>query len=226
MSQRREVRLNLETERPPSTGGTVVAFGILLAICVAVRFYVYSDPPHMGPERYEKPVETRLYHLDPRDKEFPAGYEPVESEARVVSVSLEEALAPLPEASRPKVPSPEKVARTQVSTYLDDNRARAWVVAVEYRDAEAPQEAGAALRQDRALVFVIREGGRPTGQLAEAVRLKGARMKKLTVQLEKMKTLGNAYIQFGIDVVVGLLFALFALFLTKYFLVMRQIEQF
>lgn len=199
--------------------GTALIMGTALAALVGLRLFLGGPPEGLTAASYEKPVRLDLLFPRPGDEEFPEGWELATAirEARVAELG-----GVLPGGVPVTVPRPAEVERVLVGEYRDPGGQPVYLVGVDYRRA-APASREDHV-QDDALLMCLRPGGARSSALAKVVSSKGARMKRVRVWAEKMKTLGSAYVQFGMDVVVGLLGALLLLFFAKYFLIMRETD--
>lgn len=225
MGQRRPV--NVHGEKPTSTLTPVAILAALILGLGMFRIWLFSDPVRLGEERFKKPVALTLMHLDARDPEMPEGWSrDREAEPAAPPASVRELAPHLPEGPSLEVPRPNEVVELGVSRYKDRSGTPAAVVVLRYPGAAAPAapRGVAAVREGPLLMLILVEGRSTAPALERALSQKAARMAKLAVKLEKLKLLANTSIQLGMDLVLGSLAFVLALFFTKYLLIMRQIE--
>lgn len=181
----------------------------------AVRTYVYSDFEGLTPERYDVPIRLEHYHLEAADPELPEGLDPGAVRALDEAARLPACAAELLALRRPGW-------SYQLSEY-QRRGAKSYALV-----SRAPKAEGADVRggerwvQDRDLFAAC---GPDAAAVEAAVRAKAARVKEVTVTVEKMKVLGNAYLKFTMEILLGLFFTLTAMILAKLFFIRKQLEE-
>lgn len=184
----------------------------------ALRGYIYTDMQKLGPERYDVPILLEHYHLTERDKELPEGVRPQEQSSLA-------GVGQAPPAARKGlgklVPSTPVAQEMRLSRYQVPE-GKAWVLVARYSPETELPLGKDFMHQDQDVAWITGDG--QLESLAKAVEDKGKRVKRVTETVEKMKVLGNAYLKFTMEILLGIFFILTAFILTKYFFIRKQTE--
>jgi hypothetical protein len=203
--------------------------GILLVAGVVVlalmRWYIYSDMQTLGPERYDVPIKVEHYFLTERDPELPKGVRPL-VKIQVKSSKLFQTLKAIPLSIReefedviPSSPWPQELVIYSYALPVGES----WVAMGRYPvDSSLPASSKSFFTLDQDVLWAVGDGDLEV--LGKAVATKARRVKQVTVTVEKMKVLGNAYLKFTMELLLGVFFVLTAFMLTKYFFIRKQTE--
>jgi len=201
-----------------SARSVLVVCAMILLFAVGLRYSIFGFGygPLVTARDYDKPVP--LLRLAPQPDILPAGFE----------------------AAPPcLVTDSARVANVLTAHSLDVPGALA-VVTVDYRRGsqgctlvivECPTVAAATavpsslFTQDTRVVVIVGATGAPYDELVAVVRRHAAEEKRLRVKVAKLRTAGNASFCFLMDLLVGALLFVLALFLAKYFLIIRRVER-
>lgn len=198
--------------------------GALAVVLGAARIYIASTAGARSPKDYDRPVAQHLFALVPGDAEWVDGLRPGPEPSPVPRklADLEGALAPLP---LPEIPRPDLVDGLRVTGYTDPKGGRRFLLAVRWKGETVPAPpAGAVVAQDHHGLWLL-PAGSADDPLARAVRTKAERMKRVTVQLAKVRALGNSYVTFTMEIMIGLFFALTGMILAKLYLIQANLEK-
>lgn len=211
-------------EEEAGTVRTVILVSALLLVAATVlRAYIFGwgYGPLVTASSYDRPVPLHRFALT--KDETPEGFTgPSGLPTRGDVLTGDAADQALRTAG---VASPVRPAGVIVVPYAGPG-GRHLLVALRFpRPEDAGAVAGALTVQDTTALVLVTPPGAADTALAQALRRAAETRKRDRVKLEKLRTAGNATLCFLMDLLVGAFFFILALFLAKYFLILRVVER-
>lgn len=208
--------------------GLFIAALLFAAVCFA-RFKIFElDGPKPTAALYDKPVWMRSLVLPKAG--IPQGYTVVGAE-NPSPVKADRAVQDLPQLSKAQLPKASEITEYLVQSFAGTMGDKVHVVTARYANRQAAESAGIDRYKpprfhavDYYLTWFDSQTDEAAALFNNAFDAHAKHQKKRNIDLQKAMVAGNAYLKFFADLLVGTFGFMLALFFTKYFLIVRNVE--
>ena len=196
----------------------LIICAVLLVFSVWLRYSIFGFGygPVVTAKSYDKPVKLQRLIL-PKDA-LPPGYFFEETKVFKQPAEQQEVLKRYELSSR-------KCKEIIVGIFKGENQTFAQLVIDFATEDEAKSYVPHLRIQDTRAIILARPSAQLGGPLERAIGKHIDKEKKLRMKIAKLRTAGNASFCFLMDLLVGAFFFVLALFLAKYFLIVRNLEE-
>jgi len=211
----------------------IVMTGLFVCFVVA-RFYVFNmDAPKPTPKMYDKPVWLRMLEI-PKEN-VPQGYSQTigsDTGKHPSIVKADTIRSSFSRIENANLPRSDAISEYLVATYSGPLGEKAAVITAQYKTTNALE--GLNLERyrephfmvlDHQITWIDAETDDIAAKFLRAFRENAMAQKKQRGWIEKLVVSSNAYLKFFADLLVGAFGFVLALFFTKYFLIIRQVEK-
>ena len=195
----------------------LIICAILLVFSVWLRYSIFGFGygPIVTAKSYDKPVKLQRLIL-PKEK-VPAGF--FKDEVKVLEKDDEKKRV----LTRYKL-SQRNTKKIAIALYRSNNQTFAQLV-IDFDNEDTAQSFVPKLRVQDTRAIVLTKPSELGAPLEKAILEHVDEEKRLRVKVAKLRTAGNASFCFLMDLLVGAFFFVLALFLAKYFLIVRNLEE-
>ena len=195
----------------------LIICAILLVFSVWLRYSIFGFGygPIVTAKSYDKPVKLKRLIL-PKEK-VPSGF--FKDEVKVLEKDDEKKRV----LTRYKL-SQRNTKKIVVALYRSNNQTFTQLV-IDFDNEDTAQSFVPKLRVQDTRAIVLTKPSELGAPLEKAILEHVDEEKRLRVKVAKLRTAGNASFCFLMDLLVGAFFFVLALFLAKYFLIVRNLEE-
>ena len=196
----------------------LIICAILLVFSVWLRYSIFGFGygPIVTAKSYDKPVKLERLIL-PKEK-LPSGFFKDEVKVLEKDEDMKRVL------TRYKL-SQRSTKKIVVALYRSNNQTFAQLVIDFDKEDEASSFVPKLRVQDTRAIVLTSPSAQHGAPLEKAIIEHVDEEKRLRVKVAKLRTAGNASFCFLMDLLVGAFFFVLALFLAKYFLIVRNLEE-
>ena len=214
---RRQMASSPPVEDESSMKPVLIICAILLVFSVWLRYSIFGFGygPIVTAKSYDKPVKLQRLIL-PKEK-VPAGF--FKDEVKVLEKDDEKKRV----LTRYKL-SQRNTKKIAIALYRSNNQTFAQLV-IDFDNEDTAQSFVPKLRVQDTRAIVLTKPSELGAPLEKAILEHVDEEKRLRVKVAKLRTAGNASFCFLMDLLVGAFFFVLALFLAKYFLIVRNLEE-
>lgn len=199
----------------------VIGLVLALAVTGIARFYIFRlQDKEIAADFYERRIQ--LDDLKLPEQKIPPGFRAVPGDPGTTPGLAEHSTPAAPGSRRPVFPSSDTISATSSAAYSSTLGERVVVVASQYATALAPEPPPTFRRWDGCLVTAVAPNPLLAETFLNSLSERVTTLKKDSVKLNKLKTIGNVLLKLFMDILVGTFGVMLALFLVKYFLILRR----
>lgn len=208
----------------------IAIVALLLALAAFARYQVFRlHEKEIAPDFYQR--KMRLEDFCFPEGQIPQGFRlaaklpGAEENPGALEASAAAALA----TPRLALPFPNRIAACRAASYESTIGDRVTLVACEYGPettgpAEAPEPPPGFLKDGRFLVTTVGSAPAQREAFLNGLSARIDQLKKVSLKVNKLKTIGNVILKLFMDLLVGAFVFILLLFLTKYFLIIKTVE--
>ncbi|MBI4871476.1 MAG: hypothetical protein HY814_07910 [Candidatus Riflebacteria bacterium] len=206
----------------------ILIVALLLVVAAVARYYVFRlQDMDIAPDYYERKLKLEDFGFP--EPQIPQGYRlsaqlpgGLENPSRIPPDRAAGLVTP-----RIAFPEPDRLTAAYASSFESTLGDRVLVVAGQYLPGPqgTPEAPMGFLREGVFMVTVVAAAPVQREVFTNALSERLDRVKKFGVKLNKLKTIGNVLLKLFMNILVGGFVFLLMLFLAKYFLIIRQVEE-
>ncbi|MBI2945321.1 MAG: hypothetical protein HYY25_14095 [Candidatus Wallbacteria bacterium] len=200
---------------------------LLLALAAGARFWIFRlQDKEISPEYYQRKMRLEDFALP--ETAAPQGFRMppnlsggFENPSELKPSELARAVKAVP-----AFPAPSKIVAAHAAAYASALGDEVVLVACQYGGAaDAPAAPAGFQRHGVFLVTAVSSTPLLRDSFMNALSEHLTKLKADSVKLNKVKTIGNVLLKLFMDILVGAFAFILALFLAKYFLILKRVEE-
>ncbi len=209
----------------------IAIVALLLAVAAFARYQIFRlHEKEIAPDFYQRKMKLEDFCFP--EGQLPQGFR---LSARLPGAQenpglLEPSAAAALSTPQLALPFPTRISACRAASYESTIGDRVTLVACEYGPettgtAEAPEPPPGFFKDGRFLVTAVGSAPAQRDAFLNGLSARVDQLKKLSLKVNKLKTIGNVLLKLFMDLLVGAFVFILLLFLTKYFLIMKTVEE-